>query len=103
MEAGFVALLVRVSHELNEFKAVKLPQVASPLRFAEDAEIRDVMGAGPGSLGPVNCPVPCIVDRTVAMMSDFGAGANIDEKHYFGINWGRDADLPEVADLRNVV
>ena len=102
-EAAFVALLVRGDHVLNEFKAVKLPQVASPLRFAEDAEIRDVMGAGPGSLGPVNCPIPCIVDRTVAAMSDFSAGANIDEKHYFGINWDRDTALPDVADLRNVV
>ena len=61
------------------------------------------MGAGPGSLGPVNCPVPCIVDRTVAKMADFSAGANIEGKHYFGINWERDAALPEVADLRNVV
>ena len=103
VEAGFVALLVRGDHALNEFKAVKLPQVASPLRFAEDSEIREVMGAGPGSLGPVNCPVPCIVDRTVAKMADFSAGANIDGKHYFGINWERDAALPEVADLRNVV
>ena len=102
-EAGFVALLVRGDHVLNEFKAVKLAQVASPLRFAEDAEIRDVMGAGPGSLGPVNCPIPCIVDRTVAAMSDFSAGANIDKKHYFGINWDRDTALPEAADLRNVV
>ena len=102
VEAGFVALLVRGDHVLNEFKAVKLPQVASPLRFAEDNEIREVMGAGPGSLGPVNCPIPFIVDRTVAKMADFSAGANIDEKHYFGINWGRDVDLPEVADLRNV-
>jgi len=103
VEAGFVALLVRGDHVLNEFKAVKLPQVASPLRFAEDSEIRDVMGAGPGSLGPVNCPIPCVVDRTVAKMADFSAGANIDGKHYFGINWERDAALPEVADLRNVV
>jgi prolyl-tRNA synthetase len=102
-DAGFVALLVRGDHVLNEFKAVKLPQVASPLRFAEDSEIRDVMGAGPGSLGPVNCPVPCIADRTVAQMSDFSAGANQDEKHFFGINWDRDVDLPEVADLRNVI
>jgi prolyl-tRNA synthetase len=102
VEAGFVALLVRGDHVLNEFKAVKLPQVASPLRFAEDSEIREVMGAGPGSLGPVNCPIPCIVDRTVAQTADFSAGANIDGKHYFGINWDRDADLPEVADLRNV-
>ena len=103
VEAGFVALLVRGDHVLNEFKAVKLPQVANPLRFAEEKEIRDVMGAGPGSLGPVNCPVPCIVDRTVAAMADFSAGANIDGKHFFGINWERDAELPEVADLRNVV
>jgi prolyl-tRNA synthetase len=103
VEAGFVALLVRGDHVLNEFKAVKLPQVASPLRFAEEREIREVMGAGPGSLGPVDCPIPCIVDRTVANMADFSAGANIDGQHYFGINWNRDADLPGVADLRNVV
>ncbi|NNL05818.1 MAG: proline--tRNA ligase [Xanthomonadales bacterium] len=103
IDAAFIALLVRGDHVLNEFKAVKLPQVASPLRFAEEEEIREVMGAGPGSLGPVNCPVPCIVDRTVAKMADFSAGANIDGKHYFGINWGRDAEPGEVADLRNVV
>ena len=101
-EAGFVALLVRGDHSLNEFKAAKLPQVASPLRFAEDSEIREVMGAGPGSLGPVNCPIPCVVDRTVATMADFSAGANQNEKHYFGINWERDFALPEIADLRNL-
>ena len=100
--AAFVALLVRGDHTLNEFKAVRLPQVASPLRFATDEEIRSVTGAGPGSLGPVGLNIPCIVDRTVATMSDFTAGANQDGKHYFGINWGREADLPEQADLRNV-
>lgn len=47
--------------------------------------------------------VPVVADRTVAMMSDFGAGANIDGKHYFGINWERDLPLPRVADIRNVV
>jgi prolyl-tRNA synthetase len=36
-------------------------------------------------------------------MSDFGIGANIDDKHYFGVNWERDLPVPEVADLRNVV
>ena len=61
------------------------------------------MPAGPGSLGPVNLPIPVIIDRTVAAMSDFGAGANIEGKHYFGINWERDLPTPEVADLRNIV
>lgn len=98
-----VALLVRGDHELNEVKAEKHPLVASPLEFATEEEIRAAVNAGPGSLGPVNLPLPVVADRTVAMMSDFGAGANIDGKHYFGISWERDAALPEVADIRNVV
>ena len=98
-----VALLVRGDHELNEVKAEKLPQVASPLTFATEEEIRALVKAGPGSLGPVNMPVPVIIDRTVAVMSDFAAGANVDGKHYFGINWDRDVATPEIADIRNVV
>lgn len=98
-----VALLVRGDHELNEVKAEKLPQVASPLTFANEAEIRAVVNAGPGSLGPVNLSIPVVIDRTVAAMSDFAAGANIDGKHFVGINWERDVALPEVADIRNVV
>ncbi|MFP1925642.1 proline--tRNA ligase [Lonsdalea quercina] len=98
-----VALLVRGDHELNEVKAEKLDLVASPLTFATEEEIRALVNAGPGSLGPVNLSLPVIIDRTVAVMSDFSAGANIDGKHYFGINWERDVALPQVADLRNVV
>ncbi|MBO1520072.1 proline--tRNA ligase [Oceanisphaera pacifica] len=100
--AALVALVVRGDHELNEVKAEHLAQVASPLTFATDAEIRELVGAGPGSLGPVKLTVPVVVDSAVAVMSDFAAGANIEGKHYFGINWGRDLELPEVADLRNV-
>lgn len=98
-----VALLIRGDHELNEVKAEKHALVASPLTFASEAEIRAAIGAGPGSLGPVNLPLPIIIDRSVAVMSDFAAGANVDGKHYFGINWERDLPLPETADLRNVV
>ncbi len=103
IEADFVALLVRGDHTLNEIKAEKLPEVAEPLRFAREDEIRALIGAGPGSLGPVGLNIPVIADRTVANMSDFSAGANNDGKHYFGINWERDVALPPVADLRNVV
>ncbi len=101
--SNFIALLVRGDHSLNEFKAAKLEQVANPLRFATEEEIRETIGAGPGSLGPVNLDIPCIADFSVAILSDFSAGANIENKHYFGINWLRDATMPEIADLRNVV
>jgi prolyl-tRNA synthetase len=98
-----IALLVRGDHELNEIKAEKLPEVASPLRFATEDEIRSAIGAGPGSLGPVNLPIPYITDRSVVLSADFSAGANQDGKHLFGINWGRDLPEPtKVADLRNV-
>lgn len=102
-ENSLIALLVRGDHELNEVKAEKLTSIASPLCFATDEEIRKAIGAGPGSLGPVNLKIPYIVDRSVAVMNDFSAGANIDGKHYFGINWERDLKLAEVVDIRNVV
>ena len=102
-EGALVALIVRGDHELNEIKAANLEEVASPLVFASEAEIRAAIGAGPGSLGPVNLPIPCIIDRSVALISDFASGANIDDKHYFGVNWERDLPLPKVCDLRNVV
>nr|WP_298416208.1 proline--tRNA ligase [uncultured Halomonas sp.] len=102
-EGGLIALLVRGDHALNEIKAEHLPEVAVPLTMATEEEIRAVVGAGPGSLGPVNLDMPIIIDRSVALMSDFGAGANVDGKHYFGINWERDVALPKVADIRSVV
>ncbi|MDZ7752289.1 MAG: proline--tRNA ligase [Gammaproteobacteria bacterium] len=102
VEGPLVALLVRGDHELNGIKAEKLPEVATPLRMATEEEIREAVGAGAGSLGPLDLPMPCIADRAVAVVADFTAGANIEGKHYFGLNWERDLPLPPVADLRNV-
>lgn len=102
-EHRLIALLVRGDHSLNAIKAEKHPMVASPLRMASEEEIRQAVGAGPGSLGPVNLPLPVIIDRQVALMSDFVAGANVEDQHLFGINWERDLPCPEQADLRNVV
>jgi prolyl-tRNA synthetase len=108
-EGGLVALLVRGDHQLNEVKASRLPQIEAPLRAAGEAQVRAAFGAGFGSLGPLFRGAPpagltVVADTSVAAMSDFGIGANEDNVHYVGVNWGR--DLPEpthVADLRNVV
>lgn len=98
-----VALIVRGDHELNEVKADKLDLVASPLEMAPEALIRDAIGAGPGSLGPIGLKIPIVIDHSVSVMSDFAAGANVDDKHYFGINWERDLPTAQVTDIRNVV
>jgi len=103
VEGGLIALVLRGDHELNEIKAEKLDGVANPLVMADEAKVRAAIGAGFGSLGTVKLPLPMIVDHAAAAASDFAVGANEDGKHYFGVNWERDVELPTVADIRNVV
>lgn len=98
-----VLLLVRGDHELNEVKAEKIAGIKKPLTFAAPAAIKAAFGANPGSLGPVGFKGRVIADRTVAKMADMITGANEDDQHYTGVNFGRDCAEPEVMDIRNVV
>jgi prolyl-tRNA synthetase len=98
-----VLLLVRGDHEVNAIKAGKLPQVREPLAFASPEAIRAAFGASPGSLGAVGFGGVVIADRAVAKMADFVTGANEDDWHLTGVNFGRDCPEPLVADIRNVV
>ena len=102
-ESGVVALVLRGDYELNAVKADKLPQVASPLRFADAARIRREIGCDPGSIGPVGLKCPVIADRSAIAIADFVCGANEDGKHLTGVNWGRDLPEADVADIRNAV
>ncbi|MEE8428722.1 MAG: proline--tRNA ligase [Gammaproteobacteria bacterium] len=102
-ENHVVALVLRGDHELNPIKGAKLDAVASPLAFAGDEEIKNAVGCKPGSVGPVGLTIPVIVDRSMAILSDFVCGANQDGQHLTGVNWGRDLPEPMVADLRKVV
>ncbi len=99
-------LLLRGDHSLNEIKAAKLPGL-SDFRFAREDEIRAFFSCPPGFLGPVGIDrstVRVIADKTVALMSDFVAGANVAKFHTAGINWGRDLPEPDlIADIRNVI
>jgi prolyl-tRNA synthetase len=98
-----VLLLVRGDHELNLIKAERLPQIKTPLTFASPDAILQAFGAHPGSLGPIGFNGPIIADRTVANMADVVIGANVDDWHLTGVNFGRDCPEPDVADIRNVV
>jgi prolyl-tRNA synthetase len=98
-------LLVRGDHMGNEVKIGKLPGIGA-WRWASEAEIVAATGCRPGYLGPVGMPagMPLIADRSVAAMADFVCGANEEDFHLRGVNFGRDCREPDrVADLRNVV
>ena len=103
-EAGhLVALVVRGDHRLNAVKAAKLPGMTSPLQLAEPDQVRQQLGAGFGSLGPVGAPIRVVVDHTAAQMPSFVCGANEDGFHIKGATWSRDAPNAEFADIREIV
>ena len=102
-EGGLVALCLRGDHELNAVKAEKLEAVASPLSFADDAEIQQATGVKPGSVGPVGLSIPVFTDLAAVQLADFVCGANQQDKHLSGVNWQRDCPEPVGADLRNLV
>src|SRR5699024_811180 len=98
-----VLLVLRGDHRLNDIKAEALEGVASPLQFASEQAIQKHFGAGAGSLGPVGLDIPVIADHALQNAADLVVGANSDDDRYTGFNWGRDADEPQFADLREVV
>jgi prolyl-tRNA synthetase len=102
-EGTVVTLLMQGNDQLNELKAEKLAGVASPLTYATDEQLLEAAGCNAGSIGPVGLNTIIYADHATRNMSDFVCGANQDEKHFTGVNWGR--DLPEAifVDLRNVV
>ena len=102
-QGSLVALVVRGDHRLNAIKAAKLPGMASPLVLAEPDEVRDTLGAGFGSLGPVGAHIRVVVDHTAAQMPHFVCGANEDGYHVKGATWGRDVPNAEFADIREIV
>jgi len=101
-ENSVIALVLRGDHELNEIKAEQLEQVASPLNFASEEQVKAVAGCSPGSVGP-DLKITVIADHNAAHTANFVCGTNEDGKHFKGVNWGRDIAEPVTADLRNVV
>ena len=100
-EKPVVALLVG-NDQLNEVK-LKNHLGADFFDVASEDQVRQLLGAGFGSLGPVNLPegVRIIADRKVQDLANAVVGANEDGYHLTGVNPGRDFN-PEYVDIREV-
>ena len=91
---------------MNEVKVGKVPGLDAGFRFATVPEILEHFGTKPGYLGPIGLlkPVRVIADPEVAVMANWICGANAEDFHMTGVNWGRDLPEPDaVVDIRNVV
>jgi prolyl-tRNA synthetase len=97
---GLVAVVVRGDREINEVKLLNHLDVEH-LALASEEKVREATGAAVGFAGPVGLAagVRLIGDETVRGLADFVVGANEGDAHYTGVNWGKDVDLTEWADL----
>jgi prolyl-tRNA synthetase len=97
-----VLALLRGDHQLNEVKLASATG-ATKLRAAGAAEIFDLLGASPGSLGAVGFAkegVQVLADSTLQGRTRMTTGANKDGFHLRGVDIARDIPGAKFVDLR---
>ena len=93
-------VLLRGDHQLNEAKLQSL--IGGEPRAASLKEIMEIMGAGAGSLGPIDVSnVQIISDQALQGRKNLTCGANKDNFHLSGVTPERDYQA-EYFDLRKV-
>ncbi|MDL4772634.1 proline--tRNA ligase [Actinomadura xylanilytica] len=102
LDGALTLILLRGDHPLNEQKLVDATGAAD-LRAATAEEIRDALGALPGSLGAVGVTaLPVIADEALRGRRSMFTGANVDGTHLRGVDVERDIAVGTWADLREV-
>ena len=97
-----VLLLLRGDHQLAEQKVIDQIEAES-IRPAEPAEIKEALGALPGSLGAVGVSDLFVVaDEALQGRTNLATGANEDGFHLRGVDLARDVDVKAWLDLREV-
>jgi prolyl-tRNA synthetase len=95
-------VLLRGDHPLAEQKLADGTQAAD-IRPAHPDEIREALGASPGSLGAVGVTgLPVIADLALQGRRDMTTGANLDDTHLTGVDVARDINVGRWTDLREV-
>jgi prolyl-tRNA synthetase len=105
LDGVLTLVLMRGDHALHEQKLADATGAVA-IRPAQPEEIREALGALPGSLGAVGTVPPGIGDHPViadeALRGRRGmyTGANIDDSHLRGVDVERDIAVGQWADLR---
>jgi len=97
-----VIALVRGDHELNEIK-LKHVLDCEELEMANDEVVARVTGAPVGFAGPVGLTAKIVADLAVKGIKNGVTGANEKDMHLKNVNLGRDFQVTQFADIRNVV
>jgi prolyl-tRNA synthetase len=102
LDGKLTLVLMRGDHALNEQKLADAT-AAVHIRPAHPDEIREALGALPGSLGAVGVAnLPVLADEALRGRRDMVTGANTDDVHLRGVDIARDIIVGSWADLREV-
>ena len=101
IDGELVVVLARGDHEINDIK-LKNALGATSVELAEEKAIIDLLGAAPGSIGPVKLPinVKVIADKAIKSIRNGVAGANEDGFHLLNVNPERDFAISSYEDIR---
>jgi len=106
-----VLALLRGDHQVHETKLAD-SLAATAVRTAHPEEIRELLGAGAGSLGGVGAKARAkeahfdlliVADLALEERRNMTTGANKDDHHLRGVDIARDIRPDQWADLRSVV
>ncbi|WP_019634970.1 proline--tRNA ligase [Actinomadura atramentaria] len=101
LDGAVTLVLLRGDHPLNEQKLADATGAAA-LRAATAEEIREALGASPGSLGAVGVALPVVADTALRGRRSMFTGANEDGVHLRGVDVARDIAVTTWADVREV-
>lgn len=101
VDGELVVVLARGDHEINDIK-LKNALEAGSVELANEAAIRDLLGCGVGSIGPVKLPVDVkvVADHAIKSIRNGIAGANEDGFHLVNVNPERDFAINDYLDIR---
>ncbi|MBL8151110.1 MAG: proline--tRNA ligase [Blastocatellia bacterium] len=95
-------VLMRGDHQLNDTKLADATGAVN-IRPGHAEEIKDLLGALPGSLGAVGVEnILIVADNALRGRKNMTTGANRDDFHLRGVDIDRDIAVKKWAELRNV-
>lgn len=103
VDGEFIMILIRGHHEFNDVK-LKAYFGTENVEMASQDEIVNLVGANPGSLGPIhNKEIKIYADNYVKDLNNLVIGANEDGYHYVNANVERDFNIDEYGDFRFIL
>ncbi|MCG3401309.1 proline--tRNA ligase [Staphylococcus massiliensis] len=103
VDGEYIMVLVRGDHEINDVK-LKAHFATDAIEMATQDDIFNLLGANPGSLGPItDKDITIYADNFVQDMANIVVGANEDDYHYINANLERDFKVNEFGDFRFIL